>query len=514
MFSPTDVARLKEISTEVFLRKIGKYPPVVKMGEWLAFFTKEVAELNERIKVLESEIAILKGCRWTASGATNDAAATSPPEVEVHDQGENKSVLSPEVIRQIRISFGCSMIQMAKILDLSINYYTRLEKGSVKPSLKLEAKLLRLRYKMATERREILQRHGFFRTATKKNVTLPMLRLPKSPDIRISIAELREIKDSLGVTYYKLAELIGATPSQVTNWFRGSGQPNSEYCQRLRALTTDDVKNLPKRPHPLKQSSKSPLAPEEISAILEQLHWTVPQLAAYLNTQEYKLRHWLSGHSAPTTRQANRIRDLRDSINRREHEKTPFTTEDFRKLKEKLEYSDYHLALVLNLSFMKVHRWSLGTAVPSMEESAKLWEIYSQVFSGAFVDNTQLPRISPQKINEIRERQRLQRKDLMKIMGVQANTFKRWLHGKRGPTPKENERLWILWEKPAAAQPVTFSPGEIVELRKSRSMTQKQLGELIGEPRTKICRMELGIAKITPDIDHKIRTALDLPQPE
>lgn len=512
MIARTDIASLREISTEVFLRKIEKYPPVVKMREWLTLFTKEISELNERIKVLESEIALLKVSRKE----TDDAVAASPPESGEHNPEKNQNVLSPETIAQIRMSFGCSVVQMAKILDLSIYYYSRLERGIVKPSsLKLEAKLLRLRYITATERREILQQYGFFRTTTKKISTLPLLHLPKSPDIRISLAELHEIKDSLGVTYYQLAELVGVTPSQVSNWFGGNVQPNQENCRRLRALTEEDVKNMPRRLHPLKQSSLKPqLKPEEISAILAQLQWTIPQLAAYLNTKEYKLKHWLSGHSVPTTRQANRIRELRDSLNRREHEKIPFTIDEFQKLKEKLEYSDYHLALLLNLPFMKVHSWSLGTRAPSAEELAKLREFYSRVFSGSFVDKIQLPRISPQKINEICERQRLRRKDLMKIMGVQANTLTRWLKGKRGPTPKENERLWILWEKPAVVQPITFSPGEIVELRKSRSLTQKQFGELIEEPEDKIRRLEQGITKITPDIDHKIRIALDLPQPE
>ena len=61
MITKNDISRLKEISTEYFLNKIEKYPPIVKMGEWLEYFTQEISKLNDRIKNLEEEIAILKG---------------------------------------------------------------------------------------------------------------------------------------------------------------------------------------------------------------------------------------------------------------------------------------------------------------------------------------------------------------------------------------------------------------------------------------------------------------------
>lgn len=200
------------------------------------------------------------------------------------------------------------------------------------------------------------------------------------------------------------------------------------------------------------------------------------------------------------------------SISKREYEKKLFTIDEFRELKEKLEYSDYHLAILLGMSFQKVHSWSCGQTAPSPDESVKLRDIYSRVVSGSFVDSTKLPRIPPEKIDEIRERQKLRRKDLIRIVGVLPNTYERWMHGKKGPTPRENEKLWILWEKPAVGQPITLSAHEILELRKSRNLTQKQFGALIGENRGKISRIELGLVNISYEIDRKIKTVFDLPQ--
>ena len=508
MITKNDISRLKEISTEYFLNKNEKYPPIVKMGEWLEYFTREISKLNDRIKNLEEEIAILKGTpEKTASNASE-----SQHKVGVHDQSQGHKILSPETIGKIRIAFGCNITQMAKILNVSPKYYTSVERGNAIPSLALQAQLLRLQYITATQRREILQQHGFFHTTARKIAPLPIPHLPETPDIRISIAELHEIKDKLNISYSQLAELIGTTQSQVSNWFCGISQPTEEYCQRLRMLTPKDVKKLPQRLFPLKSPPQPPLQSKEILEVLQQLCWTVPQLAACLHVPEYKVRHWLSGHSAPTTKQANRVKDLMGSISKREYEKRLFTIDEFRELKEKLEYSDYHLAILLGMPFQKVHNWSCGQTAPSQEESVKLRDIYSRVILGTFVDSTHLPRIPPEKINEIRERQRLRRKDLIRILGIQSNTFERWMRGKRGPTPQENEKLWILWEKPAAVKPITLSANEVLELRKSRNLTQKRFGELIGEKRNKISRIELGLVKVSCEIDRKIRNVFDLPQ--
>ena len=207
MITKNDISRLKEISTEYFLNKIEKYPPIVKMGEWLEYFTREISKLNDRIKNLEEEIAILKGTpEKTASNASE-----SQHKVGVHDQSQGHKILSPETIGKIRIAFGCNITQMAKILNVSPKYYTSVERGNAIPSLALQAQLLRLQYITATQRREILQQHGFFHTTARKIAPLPIPHLPETPEIRISIAELHEIKDKLNISYSQLAELIGTT---------------------------------------------------------------------------------------------------------------------------------------------------------------------------------------------------------------------------------------------------------------------------------------------------------------
>ena len=153
---------------------------------------------------------------------------------------------------------------MAKILNVSPKYYTSVERGNAIPSLALQAQLLRLQYIKATQRREILQQHGFFHTTARKIAPLPIPHLPETPDIRISIAELHEIKDKLNISYSQLAELIGTTQSQVSNWFCGISQPTEEYCQRLRMLTPKDVKKLPQRLFPLKSPPQPPLQSKEM----------------------------------------------------------------------------------------------------------------------------------------------------------------------------------------------------------------------------------------------------------
>ena len=95
-------------------------------------------------------------------------------------------------------------------------------------------------------------------------------------------------------------------------------------------------------------------------------------------------------------------------------------------------------------------------------------------------------------------------------MGIMEKTYERWMRGKRGPSPEENERLWILWEKPVFVPPPVLSGKEIFEIRKSHKLSQDKFGELLGQTGKKVSRWELGITDVPVEISEKIRAIFNL----
>ena len=326
MIEKGDIQKLTEISKNVFLKQIETYPLIVQIRRWLEIFTEEIAELRNRVQILEAEVDLLRRSR-----GIKDAETTASKKAQ-----SIQCSLTPEIIGQIRMAFACNIDQMARILEVSTKHYHDIERGNITPSLALETKILKMRYMTATERREILQAHGLFRTKTRQLHAPGIPHPPDTPEIRMTIAELQDIKAKLNVTKPQLAKLVGVSHGQVSGWLNGSSQPSEEYCQKLRSLSADAAKTLPECGSPMKTiQPKVTITPEQLSEILQQLNWTIPQLAAYLHVAEYKAWGWKNGHSSPSTQQANKLKDLQDKIKRQEYEKTPVTIEEFMALKEK-----------------------------------------------------------------------------------------------------------------------------------------------------------------------------------
>lgn len=501
MIEKGDIQKLTEISKNVFLKQIETYPLIVQIRRWLEVFTEEIADLRNRVQILEAEVDLLRRSRGIKAAETTASKKAQAIQCS----------LTPEIIGQIRMAFACNIDQMARILEVSTKHYHDIERGNITPSLALETKILKMRYMTATERREILQAHGLFRTKTRQLHAPGIPHPPDTPEIRMTIAELQDIKAKLNVTKPQLAKLVGVSHGQVSGWLNGSSQPSEEYCQKLRSLSADAAKSLPECGSPMKTiQPKVTITPEQLSEILQQLNWTIPQLAAYLHVAEYKAWGWKNGHSSPSTQQANKLKDLQDKIKRQEYEKTPVTIDEFMALKEKMQYSDYHLSIILKVSYVKVHSWSLGISAPTLNESVKIRKLHTQVFSGTFVDNIQLPRISAEKITELRKRQNLRVKDFIRVMGIMEKTYDRWMRGKRGPSQEENERLWILWEKPVFVPPPVLSGKEIFEIRKNHKLSQDKFGEMLGQTGKKVSRWELGITDVPVGISEKIKTIFNL----
>lgn len=261
---------------------------------------------------------------------------------------------------------------------------------------------------------------------------------------------------------------------------------------------------------PPKTKSPAKIPPSEISDLLKELNWSVAEFSTYLHVARNRVYNWLEGHSLPSNAERNRIRSLQDKARMNKTDKVPVSTSEFTALKEKLQYSDYHLSIILRIPFVKVHGWTLGTDLPSELESKKIRHLREQIEAGKFIDNTLLPRISPEKIFEARKRQHLSLSEFLHQMGVRKSTYCRWLYAKSGPTALENEKLWIMWEKPEPALPAILTPDELRKIRNSHNLTRAAIAAMLGIKRVDIMKYELGIKKITVEISEKVKKLFNL----
>ena len=504
IINPQDRIELKSIATDVFAEKIEKHPLVELMKYWLRIFQNEITTLKERISKLETELELVKRARQPLQ--TDNTSHTSDEDggVEESEQAE-QSVLSPEAIKELRLSIGCNVPQMADIMGIPLKKYIALERGNQTPSLNFEIQFLKLREMKASERRSIMQDHGIFYCRKINHVPRRIPQPPTAQDIKITRAELDEICEALHLSHPQLAKIVGATPAQVSFWFYRRGQPGEEHFQRLKQLQMQ-ARNTPiEAPAKKQPKRKTSVTPQQINDILTTLDWSVEQLAAYLRVTEYKLRHWMYGDCAPKTLQNNKLLDLLDKIKEQQITGVLVTIDEYAALKSKLNFSDFHMSEILKVPYSRTRSWTLKAETPSVLESKKIIRLREQVQDGSFVDSIDLPRISADRMSEICKRQQITKKELAKIMRVTNTTLERWLRGAHGPSSEENERLWLLWEKTIPKPPPILSAEEIVQCRKQLNISQREFGEKIGITPKKVSRLELNLQPASLEISNKIR---------
>ena len=512
IINPQDRAELKTIAADVFAAKIEEHPLVKLMKYWLRIFQTEIAELKERISKLETELALLKRTQTPLSDGPENQAS----DVREDSSDSTQSVLTPEAIKELRLAVGCNIHQMSKIMGISVKLYMAIEHGNVVPRDDIETRFLQFREMKASERRTIMQDHGIFYCRKINYVPHRIPQPPTEQDIRITRGELHEICETLHISHPQLAKMLDATPPQVQSWFYGKTQPGEEHFQQLKQLQMQ-ARNAPAEAHAKKQSKrKKSVSPQQINDILTTLDWSVEQLAAYLRVTEYKLRHWMYGDCAPKTLQNNKLLDLLDKIKEQRITGVLITIDEYAALKSKLNFSDFHMSEILKIPYSRTRSWTLKAETPSLQESKKIISLREQVQDGRFIDTIDLPRISADRMSEICKRQRITKKELAKIMRVSNTTLERWLRGAHGPSPEENEKLWLLWEKPVPDPPPILSAEEIMRCRKKLHISQREFGEKLGVSQKKISRLELNLQPASLDISNKIREmcGMDIPTTE
>lgn len=512
IINPQDRMELKSIAADVFATKIEQHPLVELMKYWLRIFQNEIGSLKERISKLETELELIKRAKLPLQ---NDNSSHTLGDTEVAEDSK-QSVLSPEAIKELRLSVGCNVSQMADIMGIPLKSYIAIERGNKNPPLNFEIQFLKFREMKASERRSVMQDHGIFYCRKINYVPRRIPQPPTEQDIKITRAELDEICEVLHLSHPQLAKIVDATPSQVAFWFYHRGQPGEEHFQKLKQLQKQARNTPAEAPAKKTPKRKNSVSPQQINDILATLEWSVEQLAAYLHVTEYKLRHWMYGDCAPRTLQNNKLLDLLDKIKEQRFTGELITIDEYVALKNVLNFSDFHMAEILKVPYSRARSWTLKVETPSLLDSKKIITLREQVQDGSFIDPIDLPRISADRMSEICKRQRITKKELAKIMRVSNTTLERWLRGAHGPSSEENEKLWMLWEKSIPEPPPILSAEEIVQCRKKLNISQREFGEKLGIPQKRISRLELNLQPATLEISNKIREicGMDIPTAE
>ena len=158
IINPQDRMELKSIAADVFATKIEQHPLVELMKYWLRIFQNEIGSLKERISKLETELELIKRAKLPLQ---NDNSSHTLGDAEVAEDSK-QSVLSPEAIKELRLSVGCNVSQMADIMGIPLKSYIAIERGNKNPPLNFEIQFLKFREMKASERRSVMQDHGIF----------------------------------------------------------------------------------------------------------------------------------------------------------------------------------------------------------------------------------------------------------------------------------------------------------------------------------------------------------------
>jgi DNA-binding XRE family transcriptional regulator len=133
---------LREEIARVALRSVGEIRKEV---------TTEIARMNRKLDAIVREVGMLKQRVAAMKALPGDSPVVAP--VTINDSDIDEGRLSPKLIRKMRVRFGLSQPQFARLCGVSLSAVGFWESGRVRPRPELRRKMIALRQ---MSRREIM----------------------------------------------------------------------------------------------------------------------------------------------------------------------------------------------------------------------------------------------------------------------------------------------------------------------------------------------------------------------
>jgi len=133
--------------------------------------------------------------------------------------------MTPDRMKRTRRRFGLTQRDLAQLLGVSTGSVTAWESGKVEPTGQNRQAMVELRELTQAQVDEKLGRKA-------KPAPTPRAK----PGQTLSNEDVKEIRNSTGLSQKALADKLGVSSAAVSHWETGRSAPRTSHVQRLRAL--------------------------------------------------------------------------------------------------------------------------------------------------------------------------------------------------------------------------------------------------------------------------------------
>lgn len=197
----------------------------------------------------------------------------------------------PEQVKNLRDRFDLTQQELAALLDVSPITIGAWETGKSRPRQSSIEKITELQEKTREEVDESLGRE-----------TLPEF-LP---------AEVKRVRDALGLTQAELAELLDVSGAAVTSWETGHTRPNRENRKKLadlqqkpRAEVEEELEEAG-----ISAAASRELSPDEVRRIREEAGLSQRELADRIGVSVNSVSNWETGRTSPRRSSVRKLLEL------------------------------------------------------------------------------------------------------------------------------------------------------------------------------------------------------------
>lgn len=302
--------------------------------------------------------------------------------------------------------------------------------------------------------------------------------------------ELKEIRLAYGLSQRALGEMLGVSLTTIQLYEAGRYRVPQARLEKINRL-------LSSPPPPAAVSA------EELKALRKARGLTMAQLADSLGIKRSTYRNYESGNSPVQRGLAERIVSL--------FPESP-SPEEFRELRHSLHLTQRQLAKALGLRLRTIWEYENGRKPIPCDLPARIHELSS----GEGISEILEPVMTAEEFRGYRRLKRLTRRQFIDMLGISSTTLTAYEKGKHKVPKRIAEKIKEMYpdvdiaaylahlhEQDASPDHVP-SPGELRSLRRSRGLSQRELGAALGVGMTEISLYENGRIKIPNDLIPRI----------
>ncbi len=465
--------QLEKIAEKSFKAAMSRFVFFAEVGKSLRTIQNELRQASRRVTAIEDALGHPRAIA-THSNQTESS--------EVSPSGRKR--LSGIMLKQIRLRKKLKICQMAHLLGVANRKYVEWERGHYLMAPWVEEEALKLsKIPMKDLHAEFPDKKHNAKSTAK--ISPKRTTAPAHMHRAVTKKEIRHVCNVLKLSYRQLAITLGIKYSTVTTWVFAAVQPPDKVIEKFFQLQKEANRISPATAavdDADDGGEERRLISEEITHILNQLHWTRRQLAVHLHTKIYNVSNWMRKLSKPSPSLAKKLRVLQEAVKRGdiapEYNGKMATPEEITLLQKKLNWSFFQLAKELHINPQRLKLLACGKTEITYRDMIKIRNLQSKVASGEIKPIVETPKFPIALIDEICKAYLFSNRDLARRMGCNEGIVWSWKRGIKSPCRRLNKQLWELWYNAPKDNFSHPTGDDIYNLRKSKGLTQVEFGKM------------------------------------